>query len=454
MPFTPRPTHRKANSQRRAPRVRPNLARLEDRTVPSTVWTVDDNHAQLPSANFTTIHDAINAAAAGDTIKVYAGTYTEQVVVPSTKSNLNIVAVGPQSQVKIVAPATFADPTEAVVHVAGAAHVGIHGFTINGGGTSVAGPLFGVLVDQGGSADVTDNRITGIRNHTPDLLLQAVAVQFGQATPAGVFLSAGSGTAARNLIDNYEKGGIIVVGTGSNAVIEANRVLGAGPTNVIAQNGIEVADGATATVRGNTVLGNKFTGTSAEGVGILVYQSSNVTVQGNTAIGNDEGILLFADDPAKAVINSRVTGNVTLNNTFNGIGLFNANNDVVENNVASFNGFDGINLEQATGDRVAGNTTLFNGRYGIALEATATGDTVVNNRATNNVEADLFDGSTGGGTAGTANTYLNDRADTALPTALASTHQRGHEGHDHGHANRHHVHPGHHGDDDDHGGDD
>jgi len=448
---------RKTASHRRS-LVRPNLMRLEDRTVPSTVWTVDDNHAQFPAANFTTIHDAINAAAAGDTIKVYAGTYTEQVVVPSGKSNLNIVAVGPQSQVKIVAPATFADPTEAVVHVAGAAHVGIHGFTINGNGTSAAGPLFGVLVDQGGSADVTDNRITAIRNHTPDLLLQAVAVQFGQATPAGVFLSAGSGTAARNTIDNYEKGGIIVVGTGSNAVIQGNRVVGAGPTNVIAQNGIEVADGATATVQGNTVLGNKFIGSTAEGTGILIYQSSNVTVQGNTAIGNDEGILLFADDPNKAVTNTKVTGNVTLNNTFNGIGLFNANNDVVENNVASLNGFDGINLEQATGNRVAGNTTLFNGRYGIALEASAKGNTVVNNQATRNVIADLFDGSMGSGTAGTGNTYQGNRADTALPAALASGRQRGHEGHDHGHAHRHHVHPGHHpghhGDDDDQGGDD
>src|SRR5437870_3654094 len=63
---------------------KPRLECLEDRLVPSSVLTVDDDKVQNPGALFTTIGAAVAAANPGDTIKVYAGTYSESVDVPKT----------------------------------------------------------------------------------------------------------------------------------------------------------------------------------------------------------------------------------------------------------------------------------------------------------------------------------------------------------------------------------
>ena len=40
------------------------------------IWTVDDDGVQYPGADFISIQLAITAATDGDTIFVYAGTYT------------------------------------------------------------------------------------------------------------------------------------------------------------------------------------------------------------------------------------------------------------------------------------------------------------------------------------------------------------------------------------------
>src|SRR5436305_109882 len=57
----------------------------------------------------------------------------------------------------------------------------------------------------------------------------------------------GSGTVVHNLIDNYQKGGVVVDGQlatnapASHAEVAFNEVDGIGPTAVIAQNGIQVS---------------------------------------------------------------------------------------------------------------------------------------------------------------------------------------------------------------------
>jgi hypothetical protein len=48
------------------------------------------------------------------------------------------------------------------------------------------------------------------------------------------------------------------------------------------------------------------------------------------------------------------------------------------------------------------------------------GNTVTNNRARRNVVNDLFDGSKGTGTVGTANTWMGNRAATTDPVGLAA----------------------------------
>jgi hypothetical protein len=152
------------------------------------------------------------------------------------------------------------------------------------------------------------------------------------------------------------KDGVVAKNPGTNVAIINNTIKGYGPDGGIAQNGIEIGDGAVADIEQNTVSGNNYTGTSAAAAGILIYggpgndhfgvfEGPNYTghaeVQNNTLIGNDLGVYLWN-------IN---TGSNPPKRT---------NNDVSQNNVsdnsASCNIFAaGITEESGNGDSINGN---------------------------------------------------------------------------------------------------
>src|SRR5581483_8487221 len=71
------------------------------------MWIVDDDHAQCPNAQFSRIQDAVDAASAGDQIKVCPGTYTEQVRI--TKNDLTLFSQVPL-QATIQAPVVLTYP--------------------------------------------------------------------------------------------------------------------------------------------------------------------------------------------------------------------------------------------------------------------------------------------------------------------------------------------------------
>jgi pectin methylesterase-like acyl-CoA thioesterase len=51
---------------------------------------VDNDKVECPKAAFTTIQAAVNAATPGDTIRVCAGVYAENVVIGPTKSGISV----------------------------------------------------------------------------------------------------------------------------------------------------------------------------------------------------------------------------------------------------------------------------------------------------------------------------------------------------------------------------
>lgn len=371
--------NRKAPNHRRTPpSVRLRLQPLEERAVPSTLL-VDDDRRQFRNAPFASIQAAVNAAHSGDLIYVAKGVYQEQIVFPSTQQNVFLLNAG---GALIGALPGAGDGSGAIIHVNGAQNITISGFTITGG-VGTADLEFGVLVDHSGSATISYNHIINIQTNPLGANQGAAAIQIGESSTG----TPGVGNVFGNRIENYQKGGIVVIGAGSNADVTANTVRGIGPTTVVAQNGIQVSDGATGRVRYNTVSGNQFISTTTEGVGILIFSTANVRVEANTVTTSDEGILV---DSSTGV---SVQYNTSNKNTLNGIGVLGGSNNLVRFNTTVQNVFDGINLEDTTGNTVDGNSAFSNGRDGVALEATATGNVITRNSGFRNGRFDLSDAS-------------------------------------------------------------
>ena len=153
---------------------------------------------------------------------------------------------------------------------------------------------FGV-VNNGGHVDVKRSSIHDIGESPLNGSQHGVAIAFVQDAPNS------SGSITDNRVWNYQKGGIVVRGVSTRSRISDNIVTGSGPVDFIAQNGIQVSDGAKANVHENVVRGNSYTGPGgASSGGILVYGGCNgfapvtgITVDENVLVGNDVGIFLF-----------------------------------------------------------------------------------------------------------------------------------------------------------------
>ncbi len=80
------------------------------------------------------------------------------------------------------------------------------------------------------------------------------------------FTNGGSGVIDGNTVWAYQKGGIVITlpqtwnGAATTATVTNNTVSGLGTVGFIAQNGIQVSRGAVASVRGNSISANFYTG--------------------------------------------------------------------------------------------------------------------------------------------------------------------------------------------------
>ncbi|WP_240358893.1 right-handed parallel beta-helix repeat-containing protein [Myxococcus vastator] len=105
-----------------------------------------------------------------------------------------------------------------------------------------------------------------------------------------------------NLMVGYQKAG--VVATGNVTVnIAANRFVGDGPVDYIAQIGVQVGFGATGQIVNNQITGHSYTGSDVAN-GILIYGgelyggplSFDVLIEGNQLFNNDIGVYLSQGD--------------------------------------------------------------------------------------------------------------------------------------------------------------
>jgi hypothetical protein len=182
------------------------------------------------------------------------------------------------------------------------------------------------------------------------------------------FLAQGgvNGRIVGNTITAYQKGGMLINGTGVQANIFDNTVTGDGHITYISQNGIQIGYGATASVMRNRVSGNSYIGTDgSSAAGVLVVGGAffgtcpdgndcpytvNTKITDNILVNNDVGAWLFNVDgsgsaPQTAtnikVVNNTITDDLCFNTMYQAGISDTGNNDKMITNTISGPGYTG-----------------------------------------------------------------------------------------------------------------
>jgi hypothetical protein len=164
---------------------------------------------------------------------------------------------------------------------------------------------------------------------------------------------------------------------------------GGGDHNIIAKNGVQIGRGATAKVEKNRIFNHYYNGPaqapnpdaddSNDATGILVFNvNGGVVVHENTLTFNDLGFEIYGD-----------AGD---------LGPPTASGVMIDHNVANSNVFDGLRADPG-----------------------AAGNTFYANQASSNGTHDCHDDTTGTGTAGTANTWKDNKGVTQTPAGICKS---------------------------------
>ena len=371
---------------------------------------VDDDQVECPKAAYTTIQGAVDAASPGDTIRVCAGVYAENVVIGPTQSGITLKA----------------DP--------GAI---LDGSTLgNGDGITLQSGVSGVTI-----------KYFEIRNYN------GISSGVGNAIQAW-----NCGTSDISVVGNYmhdNAWNAILVGNEGEALHSRWSVKDTTAVNNGFYN-IELTNVQDSEIKNNVVTGP---GGGVQAIGILlqarsmyknsalnylgcddpldeIVASGNVISSGNVvsgfeegSSGGGEGIRLLAaagTSASKATLtDTRVTENEVFDNDRYGIYVFACTNcapptfagtGVVDNswisdNDVHDNGRDGIRFLDGDNSHVSDNTVTDNDWHGIRLGSGSTDNQVSDNTATGNGDGatyfDLFHDATS-----TPNTWRNNTCGT------------------------------------------
>ncbi len=299
-------------------------------------WVTGNVYVTTPGLGSTdsSIQRGVDAASTGDTVNVEAGTYTEQVDI--TKP---ITLAGEGAATVIKSPATLTStftvsgvPFFPVVTVEGV-DATVRDLTIDGDGQGAVNNRFVGLAyyNAGGTAD--NLTVTGVR-HSPLNSVQnglAIYARVNDATPRNLTIS-------NSLVQDYQKNGITVAGADLTVEITGNTVTGSGDTTLIAQNGVQVSDGAVADIHDNDISGHQYSGsaggadflTDTQSTGVLLLQAGAGTIVDNNDIdGNDIGVYSWGSD--LTIISNRL--GLSAANRYEGIIVDEGTTDVVDNTI-------------------------------------------------------------------------------------------------------------------------
>jgi Right handed beta helix region len=381
---------------------------------------VDDNHAQCPTATYTTISAAVTAASAGDTIQVCAGIYPETVTVDKSLTIEGAkMGVDARTNRGGLATESVVDSINGGFIIDGGVNnVTIDGFTIEGAGSDSVG-ADGVEAFQGSSGlsllnNIVRDNLEGINFQNPDGTMPALIehnnfINNNNGTTAeggtGVFISSGpanSTSILANRFSGHRQTAINFAGNGSNhstgLVVDGNQSSN-DSTFVVA------TDSDNALIENNTI---NYSG-STNGTAILDFGSNNDlrilsnVIKGGSGSGTS-GIKL-ADFTGSPSVGTTVTGN-KVSGRYWGIRVVGAYTSALIN---------GNNVTAASSVGILIDNTGGTG--------TSSGNVITHNKVSGTTGTYACeDMTTGSLTAGTANTWSHNTGGTApsSPTGICT----------------------------------
>jgi parallel beta-helix repeat protein len=241
--------------------------------------------------------------------------------------------------------------------------VAISNITVDGTNNQIGGcapDLEGILF-QNASGTLTH---VAVRNQTLGSGLG------GCQSGEGIFVQSASGsTSTVSVLDssvhNYNKNGITGNDVGTTLTVMGNYVQGAGvvPVPGAAQNGIQLAFGATGKIIGNTVIDNIYgdpvTAASAD---ILLYDTaanSGVSVSTNTLGNSQLPIGLFAASPGGGDGVSVTSNKIFGTSTYDGIDVC-TNGNTIKTNTITNSAESGVHLDASCGSTGSNNVVSGN----------------------------------------------------------------------------------------------
>jgi len=294
-------------------------------------------------ASYPSITQAVNSVPAGSTIKICPGTYPEQVLITKNLTLTGVAANG------LVAANASGANNPVITSPAGGVTANAHDLYDNSDIAAQIAVVTPTNASQSIVVNISNITVDGSNNQisgcAPDLVgiyyqnangtVNHVATRFqalasglgGCQSGLGIFAESGYASGKTSTISilnssvhDYQKNGITADGTGMNATITGNYVVGSGATPVIAQNGIQVSDGATGKVSTNTVTDDVYVspdgGPYYSASGILLYDSGGtsghlLTVSMNTVSNTQGAIVTYGDSFGTADYNSVTSNKIT-----------------------------------------------------------------------------------------------------------------------------------------------
>jgi parallel beta-helix repeat protein len=289
---------------------------LSTNTSKNRVHNINQN------TSYSTIQAAINAANAGDTIRVWAGTYYENVIVNKT---VTLIGNGTNNS-------TISGGGKGIVLHIKSDYVNITGFTIINSGNSAKNA--GINLDNVNNCLIDNNSCS---NNYGGILIN----------------SSNDNIITNNTCNSNGKSGIYLYNSTRNQILNCN------------SSGNKVSGIYVYLANNNTIINCTSTNNiGISGHGIIITSAYNNTISDcKIYLNRMNGISIRY----KLTVNTIIKNNFVFVNNGNGISLDTSSNNIIYNNWLFSNKYDGITISSSSNNKISSNNNSDNNRCGILI---------------------------------------------------------------------------------------